>query len=612
MSEKWTLMFYFASDNALAHEIVYQLKSIKNAGFQQDVNVVAYFDPQPVGTPAHIFDINAVRKLTSPKHRDNIGFAAGDPFVRDLIEDRLWGDELSRDGQTTIRQKVIDQLKTDRGIKFKPPVPPFLTDEHATGKHGDKSSPTKSLQAFLEFCAENYQAEHYMLFILGHGLVVGDDVFLLDEHAVKRSVTLKDLGKALKGFKDQIGKAQFELVGFHSCSLSSLEVAFQLQDTANYMLASQGPAFVGSWPYRQILLRIFKDVAHGKFDRSDDVKDPVREMLGKIFDYVYFNSTDYLLAGYSFDLCLCDLRSDKIKTLEEPIRELSRALVAGLKDEANPLVKYFILLAHWESQSYFQENYTDLYDFCLCLHRYCEKPVKANGSAEAFKSLVKIRDACEKVRIVLRKQDSNHHHPIDPDNPDQHKVNKRVDSTNPVIKANFAGPDSQFSHGLSVYFPWARPMADRKIIKAYKSYTFNQTKWFDFLNQYWGPEDVGKPDADKEVAASTLRDTRKTEVANFLAANAGPNAKPMKVKESAEAMLHEDIVSLMFNAEGPLSGNGTLSGEKPNPQGTTGDECTCGSIKNFPRDTRARGERGKSAKQSTYPINKTNRRSTSI
>ncbi|HTG18384.1 MAG TPA: clostripain-related cysteine peptidase [Blastocatellia bacterium] len=602
--KEWTLMFYFASDNALAHEIVFQLKSIKNAGFQQDVNVVAYFDPQPVGTPAHLFDINAVRKAVrrqevssptairkQPRNPDDIGFAAEDPFVRDLIEDRLWGNELSRDGET-IRQKVIDQLEKDEHITFNPPS---LTD--AVTKHSDNSGPTKSLRSFLTFCAENYPADHYMLFILGHGLVVGDDVFLLDEHAVKRSVTLRELGKALEEFKGYIGEAQFELVGFHSCSMSGLEVAFQLQGTANYMLASQGPAFVASWPYRQILIRIFKDVAEAKLKRPKDVEI----MLGKIFDYVYFNSTDYLLAGYSFDLCLCDLRPEKIKTLEQPINDLSNALVAGLRDEANPLVKYFILLAHWESQSYFQENYTDLYDFCLCLRRYCETPVKANGRAEAISSLATIREACERVRIVLRKQSSNDRYPIDPDNPDN--LNERVSSTNPVIEANFAGPHSQFSHGLSVYFPWARPTDDQRIIKQYRRYNFNQTKWFNFLDQCWGKEDGLR---------STMRDSHKTEVAKALtkalnAVDAGANNE----NESPEAMLNEDIVSLMFNAEGPLNVNGTLSGEKPNPQGTTGDECTCGSIKNFPRDTRARSKRGTRAKTSTYPINRNNKRITS-
>jgi Clostripain family len=604
MGEKWTLMFYFASDNALAHEIVYQLKSIKNAGFQQDVNVVTYFDPQPVGTPAHIFDINAVRKavrkLKDPENPDDIGFAADDPFVRDLIEDRLWGDELSRDEKTTIRQLVIDQLQANKHITYNPPVPPSFTDEQAEAGQEDNSGPTNSLRSFLKFCAENYQAEHYMLFILGHGLVVGDDVFLLDEHAAKRSVTLRELGDALTFFKGQIGGAQFELVGFHSCSLSSLEVAFQLQDTANYMLASQGPAFVGSWPYRQILIRVFKDVAEAKLGRPDDVK----KMLGKIFDYVYFNSTDYLLAGYSFDLTLCDLRPDKLITLEEPIKGLSAALVAGLQDEANPLVKYVILLAHWESQSYFQENYTDLYDFCLCLRKYCKKfSAATEGLAGIQDALAGIQAASEEVRLVLRKQVSGQpNQPIDPDS--LVVPNQPIDPNNPVIKANFAGPDSQFSHGFSVYFPWARPMADRKIIKEYKEYNFNRTTWFDFLDQYWGKED--------DLPRSTMRDSHKTEVNNnaieaaAAAANGDPNAKPMEVIESDEAKLNEDIASLMFNAEGPLNVNGALSGEKPNPQGTTGDECTCGSIKNFPRDTRARRDRGKSAtKKPTYPTNQT-------
>src|SRR5258708_2267318 len=99
MSEmkEWTLMFYFASDNPLAPGIVSQLKTLKNAGYHHEVNVIAYFDPQPAGTPAHIFDVNAIYKLKRP-HDNDIGFASDDPFVRDLIEDRLWGKEKARDG----------------------------------------------------------------------------------------------------------------------------------------------------------------------------------------------------------------------------------------------------------------------------------------------------------------------------------------------------------------------------------------------------------------------------------------------------------------------------------------------------------------------------------
>ena len=57
---------------------------------------------------------------------------------------------------------------------------------------------------------------------------------------------------------------ELELLSFHSCSMSGLEVAAELEGTAKYILASQGPALVGSWPYRQILLRVFNDLSSPK------------------------------------------------------------------------------------------------------------------------------------------------------------------------------------------------------------------------------------------------------------------------------------------------------------------------------------------------------------
>jgi hypothetical protein len=562
--KEWTLMFYFAGDNPLAPGIVAQLKSLKNAGYHPEANVVAYFDPQPAGTPAHIFDVNGILKLKYPD-KDDIGFASNDTFVRNLIEDRLWGNETSRKGKP-IREMVKQQFER-RHKNYTYSLPP-LTKELAEAEHGENSGsgPEKSLRSFINFCADAYPAKHYMLFILGHGLVVGDDVFLFDEHAAEHSVTLIQLGDALAEFKGRIPKgSEFELVSFHSCSMSSLEVAFQLQGTANYMLASQGPAFVGSWPYRQILIRVFNDL---KDNLKDHTEIDVKVMLRKIFDYVYYNSTDYLLAGYSFDLCLFDLNESKVTAIAEPIYDLSKALIDGLKNVENPLVSYSILLAHWKSQSQWQENYTDLCDFCFCLYGYCEDFIKAVNAPSPYE---KIRAACKRVMDVLMEPDSEH-------------------SDNPIILAKFAGPDSQYSHGLSVFFPWTRPTADRKIMKKdkdgkteYECYRFNQTGWFDFLNQYWGPQELNKP-----VAGSTMRASRKDEA---------DKAKYDPREESTEDdNLFEDIASLMFNAAGPLNVNGALNDSgKVNPQDPTGDECTCGSIKNYLRDTRKRRERGERA-----------------
>src|SRR5829696_8825732 len=91
-TKEWTLMFYFASDNPLAISIVSQLKAIKSAGFHPDANVVAQFDPFTEGTPTHVFDVNLINKLKS-NGIPNIGFVSNDPFVRNMLEDKLWRDE---------------------------------------------------------------------------------------------------------------------------------------------------------------------------------------------------------------------------------------------------------------------------------------------------------------------------------------------------------------------------------------------------------------------------------------------------------------------------------------------------------------------------------------
>lgn len=555
--KEWTLMFYFASDNPLAPGIVSQLKALKNAGYHRSVNVVAYFDPQTPGTPTHIFDVNAIEKVENDNPR--IGFDRN-PFVRNLFLDRLWGEEKDRNGQSI--RKLIPELLVKPGRTLNLPTANGSRPENSGNSSDTDSGPADSLEAFLNLCAteENYQAKHYMLFILGHGLVVGDDVFLYDEHAARHSITLVELRGLLEGFKNKIPHSEFELVSFHCCSMSSLEVAFELKKTAKYMLASQGPAFVGSWPYTQILMRVFLDVENGKINTEKGVE----KMVETIFDYVFHNSSDFMMAGYSFDLCLCDLR--KINSLQRPIKDLSAALTEGL---ANPMVANCILLAHWKSQSYWQQNYTDLADFCFCLLGYCKQFATPDSSPYE-----QIMEKCETVIDAFKKQSYN--------NPD-----------NPIISAEPAGPDSQYSTGLSIFFPWARPSSDRPIMKEkhhkteYERYEFNQTGWFSFLNQYWGPKEAGEA-----VEGSTMRASHREEAAGASNKKVVPPARLSL--ELQRANLFRDMVSLMFDAGGTLNNDSALS-EKVNPPDPTGDECTCGSIKNYRRDTRERLKRGQKA-----------------
>ena len=102
------------------------------------------------------------------------------------------------------------------------------------------------------------------------------------------------------------------------------------------MLASQGTALVGNWPYRQIV-----DAHLQRIGGAAGREPAIEPMFEEIFSYCVNNSTDFLLAGYPFDLCLCDLKElDETKAVLE---QLSRALMTGLNCR---LFADAILLAH--------------------------------------------------------------------------------------------------------------------------------------------------------------------------------------------------------------------------------------------------------------------------
>src|SRR5689334_681903 len=564
--KEWTLMFYFATDNPLAISAVSQLKAIKDAGFHPDANVVAQFDPYTEGTPTHVFDVNVVNKLKA-RGKPNIGFRGNDPTVRSLVEDKLWRDEqtsfvpggaaATSSSRQLVRKALNQVLHTHYGIDYKPPVAPNVSPTfNPVNNRVEEPGARASLREFLRFCADNYPARHYMLFMLGHGVVVGNDIFMLDEHASEQSLTLTDLGQIVGEFKHSIEleNSVLELVSFHSCSVSSLEVAYELQDAAKYMLASQGPAFVGSWPYRQILIRIFNALE----DKGTPIN--MRELMLEIYNSCMRNSADYLLAGYSFQLTLCDL--EKVTEIQDEIDALAVTLTAGLNDD---LARDCILLSHWKSQSFFNEMYTDLYDFCFCLSNKIDK--LRNPSQD----LLDIQTACGKVMDRLVKEN-----PKKEKNPDIHQI---------IVAADFLGPAFQYSRGLSVYFPWAEPSKDSPILAEYEKYRFSidiPNSWFKFLRAYFN--------LTRRFVSSVEADNRR-----FL-----PHL-PLNGTPATDEMLDADIASLIYNGEGTPDLRGALAGTKTDPTDKTGGDYEAVSIKNFPRDIRPRGQRVQQA-FATFPV----------
>ncbi len=657
---EWTVMFYFASDNPLAPGTISQLKAIKNAGFHREVNVIAQFDPHTINMPVHIFDVNMVEKL-SPRKDTDTGFNSKDPFVRNLVLDKLWDENIKKDIQEQLNRDGNGHNGTPPREKYDPPVPKITMSS--------EQDPKTSLAEFLEFCRIHYPARHYMLIILAHGVVVGNDLFMLDEHGAsgespQRTLKLTDLREVLDTFDHKITgdkpSAKLELIGFHSCSMSAAEVAFELRGRANYMLAAEGPQFVGSWPYRQMLIRLFNEVENSKplsnhsiaraivntvktdisadanvfrkalnrnggkelLERhnpgdspdlelintlADEVKtllkrpsfcedinngralssrmkrrktkhlaDPltgkhliefnreliseafpediqkvkIRRMFINFFDFCMYNSFDFQLAGYSSELTLCDL--NRVDQLQEPLATLATTLIEALASSApaaDSPVRNAILLAHWESQSYYEENYTDLYDFCF---RLAAKYQTIQPTQPIFERIVA---ACNGVMDALKRG-----------------VHKN--DFGAIVRCKFCGPTYQYSHGLSIFFPWSEPVGNLMWDEEYERYELSdRTKWRDFLKTYF---------------TNTMRQTKEKEC----------DERELELRDIREGLdgkllgLIEHMASEAFaDAEQLAKGGARDPLGEPRKGGATdptGGGCECNSIKNHPRRSRTR------------------------
>jgi hypothetical protein len=449
--QEWTVMYFFAADGNNAPTMISQLKAITNAGFQANTTVLVHFDPNTNDRPPRVFDVNSQRKGIYGK--------AGRPTVI--------GD--GRDFFVRTIRKACTEL-------------PQKTGKSAAG----------TLARFLEFARITFPARNYILFLVGHGMIVANDSFLPDTDEDSTSaITLKELGSVLRKFGNRVktDKSNFQLVGFHSCSMSSIEVAYELKDSARYMIGTQGLAFPDSWPYRQILKMIFLAIdRRGK--RKPKLRPDYDKVTQRILRYIqtlnFYNADDFFLAGYSADISMCSLDSHRIAPLTEAMQALSRSLQAALKNNA---AKEVILLAHWKSQSYFQENYTDLYDFCKCLAGRCDP---------ASRKQLALRLAAVAVMNVL---ETSHTRPFD-----------RL-----IPFSDFFGPEYQYSHGLSIYFPWAAPSA--RVLKRYQAYAFEQTlklmrtnghkkpvsgSWLSFLNAYFRLTQRGARDSKQEKKTSFI------------------------------------------------------------------------------------------------------------
>jgi hypothetical protein len=474
--KKWTVMVYLAGDNNLTANcisVLQQLEAVKykDARFKDSLCVLACFDSN---TPW-------------PKGSRYLKINCGDP------------------SKTGVNWQIHNDLipPEERNHRFKPPS---FCDETApfNGEPQRRAEVAEGLRRFVNWAMKETDSEKYMLILYGHGPVVAGQSFLARDNPPS-SLLLGDLKKILSAHFNP--KRKLDILACQNCVMNGIETAYEVRDQVEYMIGSQGLVLASGWPYEKILGEILKD---------PDAKP--KEIANILMKACARNLLDFAVMDRSSEQSVCNV--DRIQTGRIPesgqniitaVRHLVSALRRGLAFEDNkeikerslrfPEVVDAIKLARLEAQSYWGEVFADLYDFCERLLKKCNEAVKLQGkllkrmgydgdastrfkTTELMMIFRAIIDGC--IQVMNEVEGTRDHC-------------GKVKTHGIVEESYFIGPELQYSHGVSIFFPWTLPTEPyfftragnnewvlRTAFETYCEYDFaQQSEWSLFLGAFF-------------------------------------------------------------------------------------------------------------------------------
>ena len=337
---EWTVMVYLAADNNLESAGIDDINDMEMVGSTSDVNIVVQVD-------------------------------------------RIPGYDISNDNWTTTRRYYITQDSNPIQINSQ------LISDLGELNMGDP----QTLVDFANWAMTNYTAKKYLLVIWNHGggfrsVNLARDI-AWDDTSGGDKITMPELEDALSMISAQMGK-KIDIVGMDACFMAMTEVAYQIKDYVDIMVASEEAEPFDGWPYDTILSQLVSNPLMSSEELAADIVDKY------IFSYSYGNVT---------------LSAIDLSYMDTLTSQLSNLAFAIMSDSLTPKGKY--ILASTSSQHYGDWDFIDLYDFCNQLLVYSNN--------------INVKNIALSIQQTLNYA---------------------------VIKSGYSGLGVSRSRGLSIYFPY--------------------------------------------------------------------------------------------------------------------------------------------------------------
>jgi hypothetical protein len=281
--KRWTLLVYLAGDNNLTEEMVWSLQEMKkassNEAIHNSLNLVALFDPP--GENPRRYEIVVGDRHPSKEDDGNLAALTAKEFEYD--EDAILQIVREQVAAECVAALNLDQGKSSELAKALENYPPVAADSAATVLDADRDAVALAkvarvlapqLGARLRFVSREDtvsalvnrflleqvdrlpMTDHCAVVLSGHGSgAVGD--FLTDNDP-KSAVSIPMLRKILGGVESRLGekgRKKIQILGMDSCQMSTIEVAYEVQESVEYLVASEGGVLNTGWPYHRVLRR---------------------------------------------------------------------------------------------------------------------------------------------------------------------------------------------------------------------------------------------------------------------------------------------------------------------------------------------------------------------
>ena len=416
-TSEWLVMVYLAGDNNLSAHSIACLQELEAANYNSDVRVVAAFDsttPWPKG--ARYLEINRHRDASNP-YQKKIGW----PLHNDLV----------KPGHMVVSPDFCGTI----------PRPPKNSEPIAE----------ESLARFFDWIKKCYTAKHYMLLVFGHGVLVAGNTFLTDTNPP----SYLKLGTFTRILKKHFGE-KIDILACDNCVMNGIETAVELYPQVDFMIGSQDLMLANGWPMRKIINAVTDHYTRGPAVVAEQIlRTCARNLL------------DFALMERSSEQSIVDVRQfgkdDKLMTA---VRGLSAKLQEGLQfkrdskdcDLLYPVVRDLVRLARLEAQSYWAETFVDLYDFAALLLERCNQFIATvHGMVNSLTPFLprrlkmynmSVKDVVRPWPLVRMLEDISFC---------CKQITDVFHNYGIVPHAYYVCPQLQYSHGISIYFPWALP-----------------------------------------------------------------------------------------------------------------------------------------------------------